>query len=138
MENTLTKPFVLYVDDDEEDISLVREAFENYPKIELFTFTDSYKFLKYIIECKPFHRTPSLILIDVNMPLINGKELLTMLRSYEELRHVKIVLYTTSTQPYDSQFAKNLGAGFISKPTSMKDLNKIVQRLLVDCELIPC
>jgi len=91
------KSLVLYIDDDKDDIELLKEAFQSYPAIELLTFNDSYAFLRYLINDKASPRIPGLMLIDVNMPVLKGKELLTMLRSYEHLRNVMIVLYTTST-----------------------------------------
>jgi CheY-like chemotaxis protein len=135
MTNTLPKPFVLYVDDDEDDILLLKEVFKNYPGIELIAFTESWTFLKYIVDSKPFKHLPSLILIDINMPVLNGRELLTMLRSYDELKKVKMVLYTTSNLSSDNQFAKSLNAGFITKPVGKKGLEETIEQLLTDCKL---
>jgi CheY-like chemotaxis protein len=133
---TLAKHLVMYVDDDRDDIHLMQEALERYPNVELISFTDSCKFLNYIIESKPFKRLPSLILIDINMPVLDGRNLLTMLRSYEELKKVKMVLYTTSSNPADDQFAKTLEAGFLTKPVSVTQLNQTMQQLLMECQFI--
>ena len=130
------KKLVFYVDDDYDDILVIEEVFQSYPHIELISFTDSYKFLKHIIDSKPFRRLPSLILIDINMPVLNGRELLTMLRSYEQLKEARMVLYTTSNLSSDNHFAKSLHAGFITKPVSYRQLDQTIHRLLDECNLL--
>jgi CheY-like chemotaxis protein len=132
----LTKHLVIYVDDDDDDILFMQEALVNFPNIELVTFTDSYRFLKYIMDGKPFTRLPSVFLIDLNMPVLDGRDLLTMLRSYEELQKVYMAFYTTSGLAADNEFAKRLGAGFITKPVSKKQLNQTMQQLLIDCQIL--
>jgi len=131
-----TKSLVLYVDDDKDDIELVREAFEPYPNIELVTFSESYAFLHYLIKDKTSPRIPSLMLIDINMPILNGKELLTMLKSYEHLRNVMTVLYTTSSFHADKNFAKRLNAHFVTKPVEREELNATVEQLLKTCGIL--
>jgi CheY-like chemotaxis protein len=130
-----SKSLVLYVDDDEDDIELVREAFERYPNIELLTFKESYAFLRYLVTDKSSPRIPSLVLIDINMPVLNGKELLTMLKSYPYLRNVTTVIYTTSSFRGDKDFAKRLKARFVTKPTEKDDLNAEIDELLSTCGL---
>ena len=136
--NMFSKAHVLYVEDDPDDILMVEESLKRHANVQLTCFLESYKFLRYIIESKPFTQLPSLILIDINMPVLNGRELLTMLRSYEELKDVKMGLYTTSNYPEDSRFAKNLHADFVSKPSSINQLDAIMDRLLIECNLLPC
>jgi CheY-like chemotaxis protein len=131
------KALVLYVDDDPEDILMVEESLKRHSNVQLISFLDSYRFLRYIIDSKPFEHLPSLILIDINMPVLNGRELLTMLRSYEKLKEVQLVLYTTSNFPDDSHFAKSLHAGFITKPASAKQLDETIDKLLMECDLLP-
>jgi CheY-like chemotaxis protein len=124
---------VLYVDDDVDDILVVEQSLKRHTNLQLISFSDSYKFLRYIIDSKPFRHLPSLILIDINMPVINGRELLTLLRSYDELKKTKIVLYTTSNHAEDSHFAKDLHAGFVTKPSSATELDALLDRLLTEC-----
>jgi CheY-like chemotaxis protein len=130
------KSLVIYVDDDKDDIEIVREAFERYRSIELLTYSESYAFLRYLINDKSSPRIPSLILIDINMPVLNGKELLTMLRSYPRLRNVMIVMYTTSSFHADKDFAKRLNAYFVTKPIATEELNAVIEELVRKCGLL--
>jgi len=66
---------VLYTDDDPEDFELISEAFLFYPQyIELMTFLDGVVLLNFIQSIDPFHVTPCLFILDINMPHLNGKE----------------------------------------------------------------
>jgi CheY-like chemotaxis protein len=136
----LTKPaargLVIYVDDDRDDIELMEEAFRNYPQVELLTFTECYALLNYINETKLSPLIPSLILMDVNMPLLNGNELLNLLRSYEHLKNVPMVLYTTSIFQNDKEIAKSLNAQLITKPITIAQLHETIAELLKACNLI--
>jgi CheY-like chemotaxis protein len=136
----LTKPaaggLVIYVDDDRDDIELMEEAFRNYPQVELLTFTESHALLNYINETKLSPLIPSLILMDVNMPLLNGNELLSLLRNYEHLKDVDMVLYTTSNFQNDKEIAKSLNAELITKPVTIAQLHETIAGLLKACHLI--
>jgi CheY-like chemotaxis protein len=123
------------VDDDKDDIELMEEAFKNYTQVELLTFTESYALLNYINETKLSPLIPSLILMDVNMPL-DGNELLSLLRSYEHLKNVLMVLYTTSNFQNDKEIAKSLDAQLITKPITITQLHETIEGLLKSCNLI--
>jgi DNA-binding response OmpR family regulator len=79
---------------------------------------------------------PALILMDIDMLVLNGKELLTMLRIDEEMKGVKIVIYTTSKLTSDNHFAKSLNAGFITKPHYVNELHNLIQKLLIESRLV--
>jgi CheY-like chemotaxis protein len=127
---------VIYVDDDKDDIELMEEAFKNYPQVELLTFSESHALLNYINETKLSQLIPSLILMDVNMPLLNGNELLGLLRRYEHLKNVLMVLYTTSNFQNDKEAAKSLNAQLITKPITIAQLHETIEELLKACNLI--
>lgn len=100
----------------------------------MHAFSSAPEFLLYITNQQPFQHLPSLILLDVNMPTISGKQLLRMLRNIRELDKVNMVLYTISHLPSEHKFAKAFGAGFITKPTSAKELHGVAKRLVASCE----
>jgi DNA-binding response OmpR family regulator len=128
-----TKRLVIYVDDDLDDLSWVGEEFQKHPDVDLLTFSDSCKFLKYIIEESAAGRFPSLILLDINMPVLDGKEILTILRSYKEFHTIPIAFYTTSDYSADKSFARSFDAQFVTKPLSRQLLSKTIENLLQYC-----
>jgi CheY-like chemotaxis protein len=71
--------------------------------------------------------TPDLILVDVNMPIMNGLELIEQFKGYEETRDIPIVAITGMDTPEMRETAKKLGcAGFIPKPF---DTDQIPQQI---------
>ena len=75
------KNIVFYADDDLDDLELVKDAFAQYAKdVEVLTATDGSKALSYLSNLKKYDTIPCLIILDVNMPVIDGKETLLRLR----------------------------------------------------------
>ena len=128
------KNIVFYADDDLDDLELVKDAFAQYSKnVEVLTATDGSKALSYLSNLKKYDTLPCLIILDVNMPVINGKETLLRLREIEHFQDVPVVLFTTSSQPMDKSFAKKYNAGFITKPIDVKQMEVIADQFIEHC-----
>ena len=70
---------------------------------------------------------PDLIFLDLNMPKMNGKECLSLLKQNEQLRHIPVIMYTTSSQSKDIEETMLNGAiCFIVKPSSLIELRNII------------
>jgi CheY-like chemotaxis protein len=131
-EGDAEKHLILYADDDTDDLELVSDAFRNYAEnIELLTFRDGGQILNYI-ENDP-DSVPCLIILDINMPVIDGKKVLTRLRTMENYISVPVVLFTTSTMPLDETFADKYNAAFITKPLRAEQMAEIGDRFLEFC-----
>lgn len=73
---------------------------------------------------------PHVILLDINMPRMNGHEFLVELRNREELRDAQVIVFTTSDSKKDVQIAyKNNANGYIVKPNSASELRDVLQAL---------
>jgi len=132
--STTAKNLVFYADDDLDDLELVKDAFAQYSKnVEVLTATDGSKALSYLSNLKKYDVLPCLIILDVNMPVINGKETLLRLREIEHFQDVPVVLFTTSSQPIDKSFAKKYNAGFITKPIDVKQMEVIADQFIEHC-----
>ena len=128
------KNIVFYADDDLDDLELVKEAFANYSKgVEVITATDGSKALSYLNNLSKSDPLPCLIILDINMPVINGKEVLQRLREMDHLQDVPAVLFTTSSQPLDKNFANRYKAGFITKPIDVKQMEFIADQFIEHC-----
>ena len=128
------KNIVLYADDDTDDQALVQEAFSRYSKnVELILFKNGLEILSYLQKHSKEDPTPCLIILDINMPLVSGKEVLMRLRQMKKFSTVPVVLFSTSNQLSDKQFAEHYNAGFITKPLEIKQMEKITEQFIDHC-----
>jgi CheY-like chemotaxis protein len=125
---------VLYADDDNDDLQLLRDAFSQYSKdVNLVTVTDGLNALSFLENLPEDAIGPCLIILDINMPRINGKEALIRLRQIDRYKEVPVILFTTSTYPVDMEFARKYDAGFITKPINVTQLERIADTFIEYC-----
>ena len=128
------KSVVLYADDDPDDRELLHEAFKEYAHaIELTTFKDGLELLQFIDRIRPLQPAPCLVILDINMPRLDGKATLQRLRNIEGFEEVPAVLFSTSTLPSEISFARRLKAGFVTKPLHTLQIHLIVDQLIEHC-----
>jgi CheY-like chemotaxis protein len=128
------KSLVLYADDDRDDIELISEAFEKHVRnVELVTFENGLELLHYIEYIHPFQPAPCLIILDINMPGLDGKQTLKRLRNMDGFSDVPAVLFSTSTLPSDAAFAHSFDAGFVTKPLLSEQVHLIIDQIIEHC-----
>ena len=129
-----SKNLVVYADDDKDDLELVQDSFAQYSNnVEVVTFLNGSQTLSFLFGLQKTEPTPCLIILDINMPILNGKEVLVKLRQTERYANVPVVLFTTSSQPIDKSFAKQYNAGFITKPLGIKQMEIITDQFIDHC-----
>jgi CheY-like chemotaxis protein len=134
MTKSLPKNIVLYADDDPDDLMLVKDAFSRYSQsIEVVTASDGIEALSYLKNLSSFDTTPCLIILDINMPRLNGKEALKDIRSMKRFEDIPVVLFTTSSQPTDKTFASTYNAGFLKKPIDISQMEIITDQFIQHC-----
>ena len=115
---------ILLVEDDDVDAMTVRRAFKEL-KISnsLIRSVNGEEALKYLKDQS--NETPCVILLDLNMPKMNGIEFLKVAKADDELRQIPVVVLTTSKADEDIVKTYNLHANaYITKPV---DLNRFVE-----------
>ncbi|MDH3214879.1 MAG: response regulator [Candidatus Krumholzibacteria bacterium] len=127
---------ILLVEDDPGDQELTRRAFkESKIHSDLYIAENGEEALDYLhrqgkyqdAEISPW---PHLILLDLNMPKINGKEFLVELRSDRLLRRIPVVVLTTSKHEEDVLRSYDLGVNsYITKPASMDEFVRLINTL---------
>lgn len=130
----LPKNIVLYADDDMDDLQFIKEAFSHYSNdVELATVSDGLEAVSFL-ENIPLHQpSPCLIILDINMPRMDGKEALKVIREMERFEEVPAILFTTSSQSKDQEFAKKYNAGFLTKPIDYKQVDIIAGQFIEHC-----
>lgn len=125
---------VLYADDDSDDLMLIRDAFNDFASnIEVVTAGDGKQALLYLNNLTPLDPAPCLIILDINMPLMSGKEALVVIRTMERFKDIPVVLFTNSSLLHDKNFAVQYKAGFITKPFDMKEMEDIPSQVIEYC-----
>ena len=127
---------ILIVEDDPADRELIRRALQDGPlRFNLQYAHDGHEALDYLLHrglfdgC-PDARRPDLILLDLNMPRVNGYQVLVELRKHAELDRIPVVVLTTSRQVEDIVRSYELGCNsFVSKPAEIAQFNSTVREL---------
>ena len=127
---------ILLVDDSTEDIFLMRTAFEkaefNSQLQEVHSGEEAIAYLKgegaYGDRNK--HPLPSVMLLDLNMPMKNGFDVLSWVRSQPEFKRLSITILTASMRPEDVERAFDLGANsYLVKPSNLDALASMIRCL---------
>ncbi|SNR51656.1 response regulator [Puniceibacterium sediminis] len=132
VKGTNTQVSILLVEDDDGDAKAVRRAFAaariSNPIIRLTNGAKALQFLKQETEATPPRRY--ILLVDVNMPVMNGHEMVAKLRETPELNRSIVFMLTTSDDERDINAAyDNLVAGYILKQTAGRDFLKLMEML---------
>jgi len=127
---------ILLAEDDPGDQELVKRALtDSKLHNELRIVRDGQEALDYLLQKGSYAKEdtaprPDLLLLDLNMPKIDGRTLLKRIRSEPEIRRIPVVILTTSKQESDILQAYDLGANsYITKPVTMDGFVQVVSKL---------
>jgi CheY-like chemotaxis protein len=117
----------LIVDDDSDDNSLFTEALAAVePQIICYCAADGQEALEKLETGSIEH--PDIIFLDINMPIMNGWQCLTKLKSVPGYKDIPVIIHTTSSRKTDRELAKDLGAiCFFTKLHDFKKLKKMLE-----------
>ena len=110
---------VLLVEDDPSDVLITREAFQEYPRNRLDVVTDGAAALAYLRREQPYTDAlaPDLILLDLNLPRRDGREVLAVVKRDPALSHIPVIILTTSSAQEDVLRSYQLRANaYVTKP----------------------
>ena len=123
---------ILYADDDPDDFELLCEALKGLdPELKVIHANNGVEAIELLELAKQGNRIPALIILDINMPKMDGKQTLAEIKKDPKLRSVPTVLFSTSSSPSDFTYASQFGVELIDKPVRFKNLAVILQKLLL-------
>ncbi len=118
---------ILLVEDNPDDIELTRIAFaEADLDSRLEVVRDGAEALDYLFARGAWagrdpHKLPSIVLLDLNLPKLDGREVLQAIRASEATRNLPVVVLTTSAEPFDVDASYAMGANsYIRKPVDFE------------------
>lgn len=125
------KQRILIVDDDFEDVFAVRHAFEKLGKdIEVMHLPDWAVAVDFLLSADNKRDLPTIVLLDINMPKVNGFETLTAMRASDLTNALPVIMFSTSDAAPDVKKSYSLGANaYLVKPSSIKTLQTFVQAI---------
>lgn len=126
--------YIVYLaDDDTDDQYLVKSAFSKLDKQpELLFFNNGLELVEHLEQSKSNKESSmqAIVLLDLNMPTLSGKDTLLRIKNSETLKNLPVVIYSTSDSNYDVEEAYKLGANaFITKPEKFGDMVTVIKRL---------
>ena len=120
---------ILYVEDDQDDFLLLQKAFQDVDQnIELINVLNGYETIKFLQKSSETD-FPSLIVMDINMPVMDGKETLELLRIDDKFKSIPVVFFSTSVSPKDKKIIEETGTELISKPSLYEEWLDIARKL---------
>jgi CheY-like chemotaxis protein len=129
----LTPIVVLLVDDDSGDVLMTREALAAGTLVhELQVVDDGEKAVAFLRREGPYSTAPrpDLILLDLNLPRLDGREVLAIVKGDEDLRRIPIVVLTTSSAEEDIVRSYDLHANaFVKKPVDLASFLSVVRQI---------
>ncbi len=126
----MTPIHILLVEDNEGDILLTTDALkEGKVSNTISVVKDGWEAIQYLEKAGKYSNasSPDFILLDVNLPKINGHEVLNKIKENEKLRHIPVIMLTTSSSEKDIfQSYQNHANCYITKPVEVNEFLKVV------------
>ena len=120
---------ILLVEDDQVDVMTVKRALKEIHVINpVVNMENGEEALKYLRD--PKSEKPCIILLDLNMPIMNGIEFLQIVKQDTQLRRIPVVVLTTSEEQQDKVNSFDLGvAGYMAKPVDYRQFVEVMRTI---------
>lgn len=127
----MKKNQILLVEDNEGDIVLTSEAFEESScKVNIQVARNGKEAINILFDQNEDAQLPDLILLDINLPLLNGHEVLKKIKENEKTKHIPVIILTTSSAISDINLTyENYANCFITKPADINDFFETINVL---------
>lgn len=130
-----TNATILLVDDDPDDVFLLSDAFRTLdPSCEIIDAYDGDAALQLLDEMHTRKVVPDLIVLDINMPILDGREVLRILKNSDRYKDVPVIMYTTSSNTFDKLHCRQFDVELITKPSTLPCIQLAVQDMLRYCK----
>jgi CheY-like chemotaxis protein len=127
-------PVILCVDDDDDDLFFIKEIIGSQGhSFEIIEARNGLDALNYLQDGLKKSQMPCLIIMDMNMPRMDGKQTISKIKESQELSKIPVVVFTTSSNVAHQKFFESQGIRFITKPFDYKVFTKEIINVLAYC-----
>lgn len=135
MMNSLQKPpHILWADDDLDDMAIMHDVMDSInTDLKIVEVDNGRKVLDYLEAARQANQFPCLIVLDMNMPILSGRDTLVLLKNNPDFNDIPVVVFTTSNSSLDKIFCSRYSVEMITKPVSYKMLKETIVKLLSFC-----
>ncbi|MGM1057302.1 MAG: response regulator [Bacteroidota bacterium] len=124
---------ILLVEDNEGDIALTLDAFEESKvKMDISIARNGQEALDFLFKKGSYKdsKKPDIILLDINIPIFNGHEVLKQIKEDPNLKKIPVIMLTTSSNPKDINLAYNLHCNsYVKKPLDMEEFLEAILKI---------
>ncbi|RYY65168.1 MAG: response regulator [Chitinophagaceae bacterium] len=122
---------VVWADDDDDDLKMFNEAAEEINhELKITGVHNGRELLNYLHQAAQHNKLPSMIIMDMNMPLMSGREALIAIKNDQVLQSIPVVVFTTSNSPVDTHFCTKFHVMMFTKPWLFSAVKDIVREIL--------
>ena len=130
----LPSKFILCGEDDKDDEDLLKEIFSSVDGSFSLLFVNNGRKLVSSLDLLPDNSLPCLLVLDYNMPELNGAEILKELKGNSRYDSIPKIIWSTSGAEMYKQLCLTLGASdYVIKPSNVKELQQIVHYMISYC-----
>lgn len=125
---------ILCADDDLDDKELLCDGLTKIdPEVEILHAINGMVALEQLSEFKQNKELPCLMIVDLNMPLLDGKELIKRVKADSEISSIPIVVFSTSKNLTDQTYFETFGIKVFEKPHTTQGMETVAREMLALC-----
>lgn len=129
------KHTILVIDDDVDDLSILQEAIREVdPGATVLTAQNGAVGLEKLEQLKADGNLPCLIVLDLNMPVMDGRKTYDAIREDQLFQGIPLVMFSTSHSPLDKTYFEQKKTEYITKPVQFNELLQVARRFLDICK----
>ena len=128
--------YILYADDDPEDKESIYDGLKDINSdVEMVFVNHGLDALQFLQSLNSSENFPCLILLDINMPMLNGLETLKILKQSKGLKDIPVIMFSTSSDEKLVRESLELGAvDHVTKPINFNSLKEITAQFVARCD----
>jgi CheY-like chemotaxis protein len=130
----LVEKTVLLIDDDKEDLEMLQDALKTIDiNHKILEAHDGIQGLAKLKELNEQNILPCLIVLDINMPKMDGKQTFVTIKNNSQLSKIPIVIFSTSSSLLDKTFFERYNTAYFVKPINFVELARTASRMINMC-----